>query len=273
MTFNDNDGTLSLTRPKGSNSNFSEFFGAPILGLNFLLDRNTFTFTEEAYKKGILNLVNREEIPRHVLDRIANNVVECDADSLNDKCTTYSELDVATLKYNGAYVEPYTDEPNNPPVVRVVIPNDTFVFDSKNNKGSFEFRVGQLCKSMAELHTQQKEGLAEAINALLGDNLQTALSAENLGIETDGFMQAIKAKYYGKGVPDKLEEFLKDLAKNMEGNCPLEIQENSSGKNRVYLIPGGTTIGLPPDSKAAQDYMEAFVAYAAVQAQRASKSM
>jgi hypothetical protein len=74
------------------------------------------------------------------------------------------------------------------------------------------------------LSAPQKEGLAEAINVLLGSKLQTPLLAENLGAAKDSLVKAIIATY--PDAPDKLDAFLKALASHMGGSYPLETQKS-----------------------------------------------
>ncbi len=98
-------------------------------------------------------------------------------------------------------------------------------------KGSLEFQVGKLCNQMGTdaLSAQQKQSLATAIPAVLGGNQAPPLTAENLEQAKDFLLEAIPAKY--PNTPDKLEAFLSDLASNLGGDYPLEIQNSHYQKS------------------------------------------
>ena len=81
--------------------------------------------------------------------------------------------------------------------------------------GSFEFRVGKLCESMAAdaRSAEQKEGLTTAMNELLASNLPELLRAENLGVAKDSLVNAITATY--PDATNKLQALIDALASHM----------------------------------------------------------
>jgi hypothetical protein len=81
--------------------------------------------------------------------------------------------------------------------------------------GSFEFRVGKLCESMAaDAHSaEQKEGLTTAMNELFASNLPELLPAENLGAAKDSLVNAITATY--PDATNKLQALIDALASHM----------------------------------------------------------
>ena len=86
--------------------------------------------------------------------------------------------------------------------------------------------MGKFCESMASdtLSAPQKEGLAKAINGLLGNKLQAPLLAENLGTAKDSLVEAITATY--PDAPDKLDAFLDALASRMGTSYPLDTHKS-----------------------------------------------
>jgi bisphosphoglycerate-independent phosphoglycerate mutase (AlkP superfamily) len=94
---------------------------------------------------------------------------------------------------------------------------------------SFDLRVGKLCEQMAAdgLSTQQKESLANAINALLDSKSVPPLTAETIGQSRDFLVESITAQYPNS--PDKLDAFLDALASHMGEGYPVEIKKSDLG--------------------------------------------